>query len=132
MGPGPLPSAVGGSAVRVRNRWLGLPAGPGRRGHVAPLHRGHHVGADHLVGHQAGAVLGSAGIAVLIQARLAANLPGAAIEASSLVGARLPAALNDGFAAAMAQSLYLPAGVLVVGLLAVLCFAAPSHVKTRR
>lgn len=81
---------------------------------------------------QAGAVLGSAGIAALIQARLAANLPGAAIEASPLVGARLPAALNDGFAAAMAQSLYLPAGVLVVGLLAVLCFAAPSHVKTRR
>ena len=81
---------------------------------------------------QVGAVLGSAGIAALIQARLAANLPGAAIEASPIEGARLPTALNDGFAAAMAQSLYLPAGILVVGLLAVLCFAAPSHVKTQR
>ena len=81
---------------------------------------------------QVGAVLGSAGIAALIQARLAANLPGAAIEASPISGARLPAAAANGFASSMAESLYLPAGVLVLGLIAVLCFAAPSHAPAPR
>jgi EmrB/QacA subfamily drug resistance transporter len=81
---------------------------------------------------QVGAVLGSAGIAVLMQARLTALLPGAAGGgAESNLGA-LPPALHAGFAAAMAQSLLLPAAVLVVGLVAVLAFATPTHLRREK
>ena len=37
--------------------------------------------------------------------------------------------LHDGFASAMAQSLLLPAVVLVIGLVAALCFATPHHLR---
>jgi MFS family permease len=78
---------------------------------------------------QIGAVLGSAGIAVLMQSRLTADLPGAPSggAGSPTGGGRLPEALRDGFSTAMAQSLLLPAAVLVVGWVAVLCFARPRH-----
>ncbi len=77
---------------------------------------------------QVGAVLGSAGIAVLMQARITAELPGGADGAT----ARLPPALHAGFSAAMGQALLLPAAVLVVGLVAALCFATPRHLAARR
>jgi hypothetical protein len=77
---------------------------------------------------QVGAVLGSSGIAAVMQARLAVLAPGAetsgGIEAAA---GPLPPALQAGYSAAMAQALLLPAAVLVVGLIAVLCFAAPAH-----
>jgi EmrB/QacA subfamily drug resistance transporter len=78
---------------------------------------------------QIGAVLGSAGIAVLMQSRLAADLPGASTggAGSPSGGGPLPVALRDGFSTAMGQSLLLPAAVLVVGWVAVLCFARPRH-----
>jgi hypothetical protein len=47
--------------------------------------------------------------------------------AGSPAGGRLPAALRDGYATAMGQSLLLPAAVLVVGWAAVLLFARPRH-----
>jgi EmrB/QacA subfamily drug resistance transporter len=76
---------------------------------------------------QVGAVLGSAGIAVLIQARLAAELPaGGPKGASEFGGAHLPAALQGGFAAAMGQSLLLPAGVALVGAIIVAFFVKPK------
>ncbi len=78
---------------------------------------------------QVGAVLGSAGIAVLMQARLTADLPGGGVDGAT---ARLPPALHAGFSAAMAQSLWLPAAVLVVGLIAALCFATPKHMVVPR
>jgi EmrB/QacA subfamily drug resistance transporter len=83
---------------------------------------------------QVGAVLGSASIAVLMESRLAAELPqarGGAPGAGSFetgVGS-LPPALHEGFAAAMGQSMLLPAGVLLIGLLAALCFARPAHLR---
>ncbi len=82
---------------------------------------------------QVGAVLGSAAIAVLMQARLAAELPagGAAPAAESAVTS-LPPALHAGFSAAMAQSLVLPAVVLVVGMVATASFALPRHLAARR
>jgi EmrB/QacA subfamily drug resistance transporter len=79
---------------------------------------------------QIGAVLGSAGIAVLMQARLTAELPGGG-RVESIVGS-LPPALHAGFSAAMAQALLLPAAVLVVGLVAALCFATPRHLVAQR
>jgi hypothetical protein len=78
---------------------------------------------------QVGAVLGSAGIAAVMQSRLAALLPGTPEGAVAGHGGTLPPALHDGFSAAMGQSLLLPAAVLVVGLAAVLAFAAPAHLR---
>ncbi len=79
---------------------------------------------------QLGAVLGSAGIAALMQARLAVELPGA--EASETATSRLPPAAREGFSAAMSQSMLLPVVVLVLGLVAVLFFRAPTHERAPR
>ncbi len=79
---------------------------------------------------QIGAVLGSAGIAALMQARLAAELPGGGQVDS--VASALPPSLRAGFSAAMGQALLLPAAVLVVGLVAALCFATPRHLVAQR
>ncbi|MGO1735134.1 MAG: DHA2 family efflux MFS transporter permease subunit [Leucobacter sp.] len=69
---------------------------------------------------QVGAVLGSAAMAVLMQARLSAQFGEAAESVSgSAEGAAglsvLPEPLREGFAAAMAQSLLLPAVVILIG-----------------
>ena len=75
---------------------------------------------------QVGAVLGSAAIAVLIDARLAAEgLP--AFEGTGSTGGKLPEAFTDGFSQAMATSMLLPAAVLVLGLVASLLFERPRH-----
>lgn len=77
---------------------------------------------------QVGAVLGSAAIATLLANRLAAHLPvtpGGAGEASNL-GA-LPDALKEPFTAAMSQTLYLPAAVIVVGAVLAYFFVKPAH-----
>jgi EmrB/QacA subfamily drug resistance transporter len=78
---------------------------------------------------QVGAVLGSAGIAALMASRLAAGLPGAGSAETAV--RNLPPALHAAFATAMAQSLVLPAVVLLVGLAAVLGFATPRHLQRR-
>jgi EmrB/QacA subfamily drug resistance transporter len=75
---------------------------------------------------QVGAVLGSAAIAVLIDARLAAEgLP--VFEGTGSTGGKLPAAFADGFSQAMATSMLLPAAVLVLGLVASVLFERPRH-----
>jgi EmrB/QacA subfamily drug resistance transporter len=71
---------------------------------------------------QIGAVLGSAGIAVLMESRIAANLGGGGGGPVSETVTAIPPALHEPFTTAMAQSLLLPAGVLVIGLVAVLSF----------
>lgn len=77
---------------------------------------------------QIGAVLGSAAIAVLIQSRLAANLPSTGGAGNAEAGiAHLPPDLHAGFAAAMGQAMILPGIVLLVGLAAVLAYARPRH-----
>jgi EmrB/QacA subfamily drug resistance transporter len=75
---------------------------------------------------QIGAVLGSAGIAVLMQARISAELPGVAEAQTGGQGA-LPAALHAGFSLAMGQALLLPAAVVLVGALAAVFFARPTR-----
>jgi MFS family permease len=74
---------------------------------------------------QIGAVLGSAGIAVLMQSRLSALLPGS--SSADEVVSHLPAAVHAGFSKAMAEALLLPAVVLLVGLAAVAAFANPRR-----
>ncbi|MDF9716007.1 MFS transporter [Nocardioides sp. ChNu-153] len=78
---------------------------------------------------QVGAVLGSAAVAALIQARLAANLPGATGSAEEMQagGGTVPAEVAGRFSDAMAQAVLLPAGALGLGVLVVLLFAAPRH-----
>jgi hypothetical protein len=91
-----------------------------------PIHQAGAGAGVYNANRQVGAVLGSAAIAVLIDARLAAEgLP--AFEGTSSPGARLPAAFSEGFSQAMATSMLLPAAVLVLGLVASLLFERPRH-----
>ncbi len=91
-----------------------------------PIQRAGAAAGVYNANRQVGAVLGSAAIAVLIDARLAAEgLP--AFEGTSEPGAGLPAAFAEGFSQAMATSMLLPAAVLVLGLVASLLFERPRH-----
>ena len=79
---------------------------------------------------QFGAVLGAAAIAVLMDSRLSANLPGMGSAGSAeATGGQLPDAVQAPFSHAMAQSMLLPPAALLVGLMAVLFFAMPRHLK---
>jgi EmrB/QacA subfamily drug resistance transporter len=95
-----------------------------------PLHQAGAGAGVYNTTRQVGAVLGSAGIAVLMESRLAHNLPGMSggPEAGATGGA-LPEALKQGFSDSMAQALILPALVLLVGLVAALLFAKPTHLE---
>ncbi len=78
---------------------------------------------------QVGSVLGSAAIAALMTARVAAELPG--IDAEGVrpaggSGVALPQALADGFTTAMAQSLWLAVGAFALCAVAVLFFSRPQ------
>lgn len=77
---------------------------------------------------QVGAVLGSAAIAALIQARLTANGLAGATEAGQGTTGPLPAPVQAAFSDAMSQTLYLPVAAFVVGIVVVLFLARPSHV----
>ncbi len=72
---------------------------------------------------QVGAVLGSAAIAALIQSRLAAEIPGRVPEGV------LPASMHAGYAAAMGQSLLLPAAAAVLGAIIVMFWEKPKPVS---
>ncbi len=74
---------------------------------------------------QIGAVLGSAAIAALISARLAAEMPAGAGSGMQDVAGQLPEALRAGFSTAMAQSILLPAAVVLVGAAVAIMFAKP-------
>lgn len=81
---------------------------------------------------QIGSVVGSAAIAALMTSRLAAHLPGAAPSAGGRMGGSgggtsMPPAIADSFAAALAESMLLPAAVVLVGFLAAVFFEMPRH-----
>lgn len=73
---------------------------------------------------QVGAVLGSSAIAAMMLSRLAANIGDGGAEA--VPGQQLSEALQPGYAAAMGQSLFLPATAILIGLGAALFFARPQ------
>ena len=77
-----------------------------------------------------GSVLGSASIAVFMQSRLEANLPGVAAEGASFSGAEMPAAIAEPFGVAMAQATLLPAAVMLLGVVAVLFIKRPDGLAT--
>ncbi|MDE0545096.1 DHA2 family efflux MFS transporter permease subunit [Microbacterium sp. C7(2022)] len=72
-----------------------------------------------------GSVLGSAAIAAFMQSRLETNLPGASEASSGFGGGSLPDAVAEPFSAAMAQTILLPAAVMLVGVVAVLFLRRP-------
>jgi MFS family permease len=76
---------------------------------------------------QIGAVLGSAAIAALIQARLTANGLEGATEAGQGATGAMPAPVQTAFSDAMSQTLYLPVVAFVIGVVLVLFLARPSH-----
>ncbi|MFB7844228.1 DHA2 family efflux MFS transporter permease subunit [Microbacterium sp. NPDC056052] len=78
-----------------------------------------------------GSVLGSAAIAALMQGRLEANLPGAASQGGDFGAGKLPEVVVAGFSSAMAQSMILPAAVLLVGVIGVLFMQRPAHLVKR-
>ncbi|WP_295829764.1 MFS transporter, partial [uncultured Microbacterium sp.] len=77
-----------------------------------------------------GSVIGSASIAAFMQARLEANLPGAADAGASFGGGALPPQVVGGFSQAMGQSLILPIVVIGVGLIVVLFMRRPSMIRS--
>ncbi|GAA1185911.1 DHA2 family efflux MFS transporter permease subunit [Pseudonocardia alaniniphila] len=113
----------------VANGFVWAPIGSTATRNLPPSNAGGGAGIYNTT-RQIGAVLGSAGIAVLIESRLAANLPASPAGGSSEVGvSQLPEALHAGFATAMGQALLMPAAVLLIGLVAVLLFARPRHLS---
>ncbi|MGO4383275.1 DHA2 family efflux MFS transporter permease subunit [Specibacter sp. RAF43] len=78
---------------------------------------------------QIGAVLGSAAIAALISARLAAEMPAGASQGANGVSGQLPAFLQAGFSTAMGQSIILPAAGVVLGAAVAILFAKPRPVE---
>ncbi|KJL48521.1 Multidrug resistance protein stp [Microbacterium hydrocarbonoxydans] len=75
-----------------------------------------------------GSVLGSAAIAVFMQSRIEAALPGASDMGASFGGGSLPDAVAGPFSDAMAQSMLLPAGFILLGVIAVLFLRRPKAV----
>jgi EmrB/QacA subfamily drug resistance transporter len=116
-----LPIALNG----VANPFLWAPIGSTATRNLPMARAGAGSGVYNTT-RQVGAVLGSSGIAAIMQMRLAALAPDAAGHTDVGTGP-LPPELHAGYSAAMAQSLLLPAAVLAVGLAAVLCFTAPAR-----
>lgn len=69
-----------------------------------------------------------------MESRLAHNLPAmpGGAPAGEGAGGTLPEALHQGFSDAMAQSLMLPAAVVLLGFVAAVLFARPTHLRQRR
>jgi EmrB/QacA subfamily drug resistance transporter len=121
-----LPSAVLG----IANAAIWAPISTTATRNLPPQQAGAGSGVYNTT-RQVGAVLGSASIAALIQARLIAELPqrpGGGGTADFTLSGALPQALHAGFTTAMAQSLLLPAGISLVGAVVVLFFAKPTAV----
>lgn len=79
-----------------------------------------------------GSVLGSAAIAAFMQNRLEANLPGASDATGGFGGGQMPDAVAGPFADAMAQTMLLPAAVILLGVAAVLVLRRPKHLAARK
>lgn len=76
---------------------------------------------------QVGAVLGSAAIAAIIQARLTANGLAGSSETFQPSDQAMPASVQSPFSDAMAQSLWLPIIAFLIGIVLVVFFQRPSH-----
>ena len=96
-----------------------------------PMHQAGAGAGVYNANRQVGAVLGSATIAVLLDARLSAQGLGSSPAGAETATGTMPAAVLDAFSLAMGQSLLLVPCVLVLGLLAALAFERPGHFASR-
>jgi MFS family permease len=90
-----------------------------------PMHQAGAGAGVYNATRQVGAVLGSAAIAVLMDARLSAQ--GLDFQPSEAGGGNLPSQVFEPFSTAMSEAMLLPALILVIGLAAALSFARPAH-----
>ncbi|MDN6680448.1 MAG: DHA2 family efflux MFS transporter permease subunit [Yaniella sp.] len=121
----------------VANGFMWAPISSTATRNLALYHAGAGAGVYNTV-RQVGAVFGSAAIAVAMESRLAANIAdasaisgGSGAEATGGMAAgggsaEMPESIATGFAHAMGQSLWLPAGLILIGFVAVLFFEKPK------
>lgn len=76
---------------------------------------------------QMGSVLGSAAIAALLSGRLSAHLPGATVGMHGVQGGVMPPQVAQAFSQALVEAMFLPATVVLIGLVAALFFERPHH-----
>jgi EmrB/QacA subfamily drug resistance transporter len=76
---------------------------------------------------QVGAVLGSAAIAAIIQARLVAHDLPTSLSGGSASGRSMPEQIQGPFSESMSQSLLLPVAAFIVGFVLVMFFQKPTH-----
>ena len=93
-----------------------------------PLHQAGAGAGVYNATRQVGAVVGSAAIAVLMDDRLSAAGINFQANAGGQV-AKLPEPILAPFAHAMATSMWLCAGVMLIGLVSVLFFETPKHLS---
>ncbi|MBM7516725.1 DHA2 family efflux MFS transporter permease subunit [Nocardioides nitrophenolicus] len=92
-----------------------------------PMHQAGAGAGVYNATRQVGSVLGAAAIAVLMDARLAHYLPGAAAHGEAGAAQIPDPHIADLFSRAMQQSLWLPAAMYLVGLVAVMFYERPRH-----
>jgi len=107
--------------------WGTLSTGANRN--LPPQSAGSGSGVYNTV-RQVGAVIGSAAIAVLMESRIAAHLPGAqGPSLSQGTNVVLPQFVKTGLSAALSDAMILPAAVLLVGFVATLFFENLRHLR---
>lgn len=96
-----------------------------------PMHQAGAGAGVYNANRQVGAVLGSAAIAVLMDARLSAHGLGSSPAGAETATGAMPAAVLEAFSEAMGQSMLIIPAVLALGLVAVLAFERPGHFAQR-
>ncbi|GAB3807526.1 hypothetical protein GCM10028798_32220 [Humibacter antri] len=116
-----IPSLVLG----VANAFIWAPLSVTATHNLPPAQAGAGAGVYNTV-RQIGSVLGSAAIAALIEARLAANGMHSGASGAQFSGSKLPSVVQQPFTDAMAQSMLLPAAVALLGAIVVLFLVRPK------
>ncbi|MDO5711268.1 MAG: DHA2 family efflux MFS transporter permease subunit, partial [Micrococcales bacterium] len=111
----------------VANSFVWGPLSTAATGNLPLLKAGAGAGIYNTT-RQIGSVIGSAGVATVMEARIAARLPGAgSYAASQAPGAALPEFVRAGLSQAMSDTMLVPALVIGVASLVTLCFELPRH-----
>ena len=92
-----------------------------------PMHLAGAGAGVYNAARQVGSVMGSAAIAVIMDARIAAKLPGAAVHGEAGATKISDPHVAALFSQAMSDALWLPVVLFVVGFLVVLFYERPQH-----
>ena len=122
-----VPLCVSMVVIGIGNAFIWAPTAATANRNL-PLHLAGAGAGVYNATRQVGSVIGTAAIAVLMDARLSALLPGASSHGDA-GAAKIPDPhVASLFAQAMRDALYLPSALYLVGLAAVLFYEAPKHV----